>query len=582
MPILVWLAVLPPSTPALGAAGLASALLQHGMRFDAASQRWPVLGGRSCFPPSPTGGAPRRQLRGVWIATVANLDWPSRPGLPAAVQQAEGRRLLDQARKLGFNAVFVQVRPMGDAFYPSRYAPWSAYLSGVQGRNPGYDPLGFLLSEAHRRNLEFHAWLNPFRLSFHDDLAALAPSNPARQHPAWVVRYAGALYLNPGLPAVRRLLTATVEELLRRYDVDGIHLDDYFYPYPVGKLPFPDMQTYRQYGAGRYRSIADWRRANVNELIASLSQEIHRLRPSVKFGVSPFGVWRNRHSDPSGSATEAAVTSYDSLYADTRTWIRHRWLDYIAPQLYWPIGFRRADYATLVRWWVHEVQGQRVHLYIGQAAYKIGSAGAWKDAEEMPRHLRFDLGLAAVKGEIFFRLGSLLANPLGFASWLHSALYRHPALIPPMPWLGEGGPPPAPRALQAQLQPQGTGVWTLMLRWQAGSDAGAAPSSYAIYRLDGRALPDPCALKIPPALLATQPHRQATAWQTFVDHLAYSGGTVYTYYVTALNRLNQESAASFGLVVHLPPAMAGQWSRPGPLANSPELAVKSSFGPLAR
>ncbi|MBE3565629.1 MAG: family 10 glycosylhydrolase [Thermogemmatispora sp.] len=540
--VLIWLLSVLPSAPAVGSA--------NPFSMSAQAQSWQRGEGRarSCSP-SPAIGTPLRQLRGVWIATVANLDWPSRPGLPAAVQQEEGRRLLDQVKALGFNAVFVQVRPLGDAFYPSHYAPWSAYLSGVQGRSPGYDPLGFLLNEAHRRNLEFHAWLNPFRISFHDNLAALAPTNPARQHPEWVVPYAGALYLNPGLPAVRRLLAATVEELLRRYDVDGIHLDDYFYPYPVGKLPFPDSETYRQYGAGHYRSIADWRRANVNELIATLRQTIHRLRPTVKFGVSPFGVWRNRRSDPSGSATAAAVTSYDSLYADTRTWIRHHWLDYIAPQLYWPIGFRPADYATLVRWWVHEVQGWPVHLYIGQAAYKIGSGGPWNDAEEMPRHLRFDLHFAAIKGEVFFRLKSLLADPLGFARRLRTALYRHPALIPVMPWLG-GGPPPTPRALQAQLQPQGTNRWTVTLRWQDGSGGQAQTVAYALYRLDGAAPPGLCALKAATALLATQ-RRFGTGWQLFVDQLAPQDA-LYTYYVTALDRLYHESSPSSALVVHLP------------------------------
>ncbi len=540
--VLFWLVSSLPLSPALGRASLPAVQVQAQSWHREGAGAW------SCSPSSTTG-APRRQLRGVWIATVANLDWPSRPGLPTAVQQKEGRRLLDQVRALGFNAVFVQVRPLGDAFYPSRYAPWSAYLSGVQGRSPGYDPLGFLLSEAHRRNLEFHAWLNPFRVSFHDNLAALAPTNPARQHPAWVVHYAGALYLNPGLPAVRRLLAATVEELVRRYDVDGVHLDDYFYPYPVGKLPFPDSETYRQYGAGRYHSIADWRRANVNELIATLSQTIHRLRPAVKFGVSPFGVWRNRRSDPSGSATEAAVTSYDSLYADTRTWIRHGWLDYIAPQLYWPIGFRRAEYTTLVRWWVHEVEGWPVHLYIGQAAYKIGSGGPWSDAEEMPRHLRFDLGFAAVKGEIFFRVRSVLADPLGFARRLRTAIYRHPALIPVMSWLG-GSPPATPRALQAQLQPQGTSRWSVTLRWQDGPTGQVATTYYAIYRLDGVASPDPCALKTPTALLATQRGLGAD-WQVFVDQLA-PPETLYTYYVTALDRLHHESPPSTALVVHLP------------------------------
>jgi uncharacterized lipoprotein YddW (UPF0748 family) len=497
----------------------------------------------------PFSGEPRRQLRGVWIASVENRDWPSRPGLPVRVQQEEFRRLLDQARAIGLNAVFVQVRPEADALYPSRYAPWSAYLTGVQGRSPGYDPLAFMVAEAHKRNLEFHAWFNPYRLSLHDNLEALAPSHPARLHPTWVVHYGGRLYFDPGLPEVRRLLVATILEVVGRYAIDGVHLDDYFYPYPLHGQDFPDAASYRRYGAAHYRSKADWRRASVNLLIAELSRAIHRLRPEVKFGISPFGVWRNRADDPSGSATAAAVQDYDDLYADTRTWIRHQWIDYLAPQLYWPIGFQAADYAVLVPWWAHEVQGTRVQLYIGQAVYKIGSGGAWNDPGELLRHLVLNRSYGAVKGDIFFRIGDLLRNPLGFTDRLRRDFYQHPALIPLMPWLG-GRAPATPRLLAPSLEVKAAGRASVLLRWVDGAGP-LPPAYYAVYRLAGGPARDACALADPSSLLATT-RRVNGEPPAFVDRSVVPG-QIYTYYVTALDRLHHESPPGKGETLRLPP-----------------------------
>jgi uncharacterized lipoprotein YddW (UPF0748 family) len=499
-------------------------------------------------------GEARRALRGAWIATVANIDWPSRPGLPVAVQKQEFRHLLDQAVSLGLNAVFVQVRPAADAFYPSHYAPWSAYLSGVQGGDPGYDPLAFMIAEAHRRNLEFYAWFNPYRVSLHENLTALAPTSPARQHPDWVVRYGGRLYFNPGLPAVRRLLVDSIMEVVQRYAIDGVHLDDYFYPYPVRGKDFPDRATYLRYRAGRDQSLADWRRANINALISTLMQKIHGARRSLKFGVSPFGVWRNRTSDARGSATSAAVDDYDSLYADVRTWIRHNWLDYVAPQLYWPIGFPAANYAVLVPWWAQVVTGTRVHLYIGQAAYKIGGAGPWSDPAEMLRHLELNRRYPAVRGDIYFSLKDLLRNPLGFGTRLRRELYRHPALIPLMPWLG-GAVPATPSLISAAPLGRGSGV---RLLWQDGL-AARAPGYYAIYRLNGGPAHSLCALENPRALLATVVHTRGTL-QTFVDRTALPGQT-YTYYVSALDRLHHESHLSRARTITLAPAGSGSAQR---------------------
>jgi uncharacterized lipoprotein YddW (UPF0748 family) len=380
---------------------------------------------------------PLQQFRGVWIATVDNIDWPSRPGLPASVQQQEFVHLLDTVQQMNMNAVVVQVKPMADAFYPSQYGPWSAYLTGTQGKDPGYNPLAFMVSEAHKRHLEFHAWFNPYRLSMHDDINALAANHPARQHPDWVVHYGGKLYYNPGIPAVREFIVNSMLEVVNGYHIDAVHMDDYFYPYPVAGQAFPDDATYRQYNTGHFTNKADWRRDNVNQLVHELSVKIKRARAHVKFGISPFGVWRNKATDPTGSDTQAGIQNYDDLYADTRTWIRNNWLDYIAPQIYWNTGYPPAAYDKLVDWWSKEVTGHQVHLYIGEAAYKIGTNQpvAWTNPEEMPGHLHLDQRYPQVKGNIFFSLKDLLRNPLGFKDRLSNDLYKQKAVVPPMPWL---------------------------------------------------------------------------------------------------------------------------------------------------
>jgi len=490
-----------------------------------------------CSPQSQGIQYPKRQFRAAWIATVENIDWPSRSGLPTTTQQQEFIHLLDELVRMHMNAAIVQVRPSADAFYPTKYAPWSAYLTGVQGKDPGYDPLAFMVNEAHKRNIEFHAWFNPYRVSMQDQLGQLAASNPARQHPDWVVSYGGKLYYNPGIPAVRAFLVASILEVVKNYAIDAVHFDDYFYPYPIARQDFPDDATYRQYGAAAFPSKSDWRRDNVNLLIHELSVGIKATRPGVKFGVSPFGVWRNKAVDPSGSDTHAGVTDYDSLYADTRTWLKRNWLDYIAPQVYWNIGFPLAAYDKLVPWWSHEVAGTHVQLYIGQAAYKINNnTAAWANPDEMPAQLALDLRYSAVQGNIFFSMRSLLANPLGLQGRLLSGVYKYQALRPEMSWLG--GQAPQPVSLQP-LQRTQQGV---VLHWNDPSSSSA--QSYVIYRFPGHVMPNACDFADARSLLALVP-RSAGDVQTFVDTTAQVGQT-YTYAVTAVDRLNHESAPSQG------------------------------------
>ena len=271
--------------------------------------------------PAPDPVTPKRQFRAMWIASVANIDWPSRPGLTVAEQKAEYLRLLDAAQRNRLNAVVVQVRPTADSFWPSPYEPWSEWLTGVQGQDPGYDPLRFAVDEAHARNLEFHAWFNPYRVSMQTDPGKLTPEHPARQHPDWVLPYGGKLYYDPGIPAVRRFVEDAILHAVKRYDVDAVHFDDYFYPYPAGTEQFDDEDTYQRYGAG-FPDKAAWRRNNIDLLVEELSDRITRTKPWVKFGISPFAVWRNKATDPEGSDTTAGAQTYDDLYADTRKWVR--------------------------------------------------------------------------------------------------------------------------------------------------------------------------------------------------------------------------------------------------------------------
>jgi uncharacterized lipoprotein YddW (UPF0748 family) len=471
-----------------------------------------------CSAVAAPGDSGARQLRGMWIATVANIDWPSRPGLPMSAQKTEYRRLLDTARALNLNAVFVQIRPTGDAFYPSPYEPWSQWLSGVQGKDPGYDVLKFLLDEAHARDLEFHAWFNPFRVSRQGNVNKLAAANPARRHPDWVRRYGGGLWYDPGLPQVRDLAAKVVMDVVNRYDIDGVHFDDYFYPYPE-RGDFPDAATYRRYGGGMSR--AAWRRQNVDTFIESMSRQIHQAKPWVQFGVSPFGVWRNRSSDPNGSAT-SALQSYDDIYADTRMWIRRGWLDYVTPQLYWPIGDPRADYRVLVDWWSRQVAGTAVRLMIGQAAYRVGEDATWRRPAELSRHLTLNARYPAVRGDVFFSAANLAADKAGFAARLRRDHYSGPAIAPVVQ--GRGGRTPAPATGLTAVSEDAS----VRLRWQ-----GSGATSYAVYRTAGKGAA--CAPVDPSKLLAT-------VRGTAITDLTARPGATYTYRVTALDRLHHESA----------------------------------------
>lgn len=363
----------------------------------------------------PTPGVPDNQgnltaLRGAWVATVSSLDWPS--SKDATKQKAQFASMLDQLQETGINAVFVQVRPSADALYPSTLVPWSNVLTGTQGKNPGYDPLAFMIEESHKRGMEFHAWFNPFRASTGSSTAGLASNHVAKAHPDWIVNFDGKLYINPGIPDARQSVIDEVMEVVNKYDIDGVHLDDYFYPYgESSSKKFNDDATYNRYNGAAAANKGDWRRGNINDFVKRLGQSIHAVKPTVSYGVSPFGVWRNASTDPLGSNTRAGVTAYDTTYADARAWVKNEWVDYVAPQVYWSNANTAANYKTVVDWWADVVAGTDVKLYVGEAAYKVGTSEAgWSSASELTDHLAYTLGHQNVDGNIFFRAQHILSG----------------------------------------------------------------------------------------------------------------------------------------------------------------------------
>lgn len=361
------------------------------------------------------------EMRGVWVASVINIDWPSKKTLTIQEQKDEYIKILENIKKWNMNAVFVQIKPVGDAFYPSKYAPWSEYLTGKQGVAPGYDPLKFMIDEAHKRNIEFHAWFNPYRLTMAGGVEKLADSNIGKKRQEWTVMYGGKLYLNPGIPEVNDYVVESIMEVVKNYNVDGVHLDDYFYPYKIKGQEYNDEAQYRKYG-DKFPNKSEWRRNNINNLVEKLYKNIKREKANVVFGISPFGVWRNIATDSRrGSNTNAGIQNYDDLYADVLYWMENGWLDYVAPQIYWNQGFKEAEYNTLVDWWVKYSKETNTKLYIGQAVYKVKE---WENSEELVNQINYNRKYDEVKGSIFFSYKSLLENPKNILEKLENGPYK--------------------------------------------------------------------------------------------------------------------------------------------------------------
>jgi len=387
-----------------------------------------------------------REFRGVWIATVDNIDWPSKPGLPVDSQKVELLALLDHAARLRLNAVILQVRPAADAFYRSTLEPWSVYLTGRNGRAPvpAWDPLAFAVAEAHRRGLELHAWFNPYRARYRGDRGPLSARHVSKTMPAVVKRYGQYLWMDPGEPTVRAHTTKVIIDVVRRYDVDGVHIDDYFYPYQErdrrGRIiPFPDDRSWNRYRrSGGTLDRDAWRRRNVDLLVESLYRQIKSVKPWVKFGVSPFGIWR-----PGFPASVRGLDAYDALFADSRRWLAEGWLDYFAPQLYWPVGAPQQSYPALLEWWAGQNQRGR-HLWPGNGTYKVTDAGSARwPATEVVQQITLTRDQPGAGGNVHYNMTALVRSIDALADRLTTGPYAGPALVPASPWLA-ARPPTTP------------------------------------------------------------------------------------------------------------------------------------------
>jgi uncharacterized lipoprotein YddW (UPF0748 family) len=437
-----------------------------------------------------------REFRGLWVATVANIDWPSRSGLSTAAQQAELIAILDLARTTGLNAVILQVRAKGDALFPSSLEPWSQSFSGTQGVDPGWDPLSFAVTEAHARGLELHAWFNPFRAANLSDTLKLTPQHFASRRPDLTRAYCTQLWFDPAEDAVQDQALSVIRDVVSRYGIDAVHLDDFFYPYPDTRCPgldFPDSAAYARYlTGGGTLNRGDWRRNNVNRFVERLYTDVHALRNSVRVGISPFGIWR-----PGNPTGVVGLDAYGSIYADSRHWLQQGWVDYFAPQLYWSMASTGQNFPALLNWWTQQNTRQR-HLWPGLAAYRTGdgtsSAFAGTEVPAQIAEVRTrSTASGGTAGALLYNTTVLKENRGSLATTLATSTYAQPALPPATPWLGASVPPTptvnvttTASALQLQVTTASTASlsWWL-IRWWNGSSwsqrvAPATLSSHTI------------------------------------------------------------------------------------------------------
>jgi len=400
-----------------------------------------------------------REARAVWVATVNNIDWPTSKTLTPAQQRSEAIALLDLAKNLNFNIVVLQVRPAADAIYPSPFDPWTPYLTNSMGTPPsdGYDPLQFWVDEARARGLELHAWINPYR-ALASTSVVTSPGHITQTHPSVVKTYGTAVYMDPGHPFSRERTLSVVADLTTRYDLDGIHIDDYFYPYPIANTAFPDDDTYGDYTAsGGSLSRADWRRENVNAFVQRMYATVKLRKPWVKVGISPFGIWR-----PGNPPGVTGLDAYASIYADSKKWLNNGWLDYMSPQLYWKVSASGQPYAKLLTWWVQQNLAKR-HLWPGNFTSNVGSQyGDWP-VQEILDQIDLTRLQRGSTGNVHFSARALRGNWKGIADSLRSTRYSNLALVPASPWLDDKAPaPPLNDGVTVNLD-------TMRLRWRNGA-----------------------------------------------------------------------------------------------------------------
>ena len=472
---------------------------------------------------------PKREFRGVWIATVTNLDWPASGITNPASQQYALIQILDNLKSSGINAVVFQIRTECDALYNSPFEPWSRWLTGTQGvaPSPFYDPLEFAITEAHKRGIELHAWFNPYRAERSVGNYITASNHVTKTNPDWILTFGSLKMLNPGLPKVREHVLKVITDVLKRYDLDGIHFDDYFYPYPItGTLPngitTEDNSAFTNYSRG-FTNIKDWRRDNVNILIKAIYDSINTIKPWVKLGMSPFGIWKN--GVPSGIV---GLDAYNVIYCDPVAWLEGKYVDYISPQLYWPFAGSQ-DYGKLLPWWAFQKNGR--HLYVGQAAYRITDAN-WS-ANELPNQIRLNRIDNNAEGNLFFRATyGVLNNPKGFLDSLKKDFYNYKSLQPKMEWKDAVMP-----LFPTEVTITGNNN-SIKLNWKKPQKAtdGDTAKKYVIYKSTS------------PTFTINDPKNiyniSTTSQEEFVDLFSVPFNIEYYYTITALDKLNNESIPS--------------------------------------
>lgn len=470
-----------------------------------------------------TGSAhPKREFRAAWIQSVNGQF----RGMPTEKLKQNLIGQLNSLQKAGINAIIFQVRPEADALYASRLEPWSRFLTGVQGKapEPYWDPMQFMIDECHKRGMEFHAWINPYRTKT-TLKSELAPNHVYNIHPEWFVTYGDQLYFDPALPESRRHICMVVSDIVSRYDVDAIHMDDYFYPYPIKGKDFPDDASFARFGGG-FSNKGDWRRSNVNVLIKKLHETIREIKPWVKFGVSPFGIYRNESSDPLGSKTKG-LQNYDDLYADVLLWAREGWIDYNIPQIYWHIGHPVADYETLVKWWARNTENRP--LFIGQSVMNTVQNADPKNPSinQLPRKMALQRAYQTIGGSCQWPASAVVENAGKYRDALIAEYHKYPALPPVFDFMDNEAPAKVRRMKS---------VWTedgYILFWTAPKykEEMNRAVQYVVYRFNDKEkvnIDDPS-------------HIVAITRDNFYKLPYEDGKTKYRYVVTALDRLHNES-----------------------------------------
>lgn len=471
----------------------------------------------------PVYKAPKREFRGVWMHTIYNSIYPT---LSSEEWKEYIRKQLDQYQELGINVILFQVRPEADAFYESEYEPWSRFLTGEQGKTPDpfFDPLHFMTEECHKRCMEIHAWVNPYRANSNKSKNRLVWHHIYYEKRYMFMSYGNQLLFNPGVPDSRKFIIKVISDIVNRYDIDGVHLDDYFYPYPIRGLKLPDIETFKRYGLDKGYELGEidrWRRDNVNIFIKELSDTIKVIKPHVKLGISPFGIYRNKKQDEKGSETNG-LSNYDNLYADTQLWLNNGWLDYIIPQLYWEIGHPAADYITLFYWW-REAKPENTQMYIGQ---DVG-----RSLNQIARKINPTRQEKSIGGNCFWSGDALLANKNSYMDTLKTEYFKHHAIAPNYPNL-EYKAPKKPKNVRLELMGEKPKIC-----WDADSTSTGAykPWYYIVYKTK---VDDPFIDQYDPTKIVYVGTKNEYYIPEGDDSLCYK------YIVTAVNRMQNESETS--------------------------------------